>query len=173
MQTQICASWRTRGFILYMPTPLSHRFSALSKSEGCMIINYHFYDRNRVQTTDHFGGAPMTRIHLWVNDIQVVANGLGLIDTGANVTYAAEGLLAAKNINHDREVSNTTGNGPHVIGVNNSAAINLVGLAPNIPVILRRLPSFSRADVLIGRDVLDCFKLVYDPLHGIFTIEDT
>lgn len=138
-----------------------------------MIIDYHFYDGSRAQTTDHHDGAPMTRIHLSVNGIQVVANGLGLIDTGANVTYVAEGLLTAQNISHDREEPNTTGNGSHLIGVNDNALIHLVGLAPTIPVILRRLPSFSRADVLIGRDVLDCFKLVYDPLHGIFTIEDT
>lgn len=142
-----------------------------------MKINYQFYDSAFAPTSDRIAGAPMVPIQLSVNGAVVIggsagATALGLIDTGANATYIDDRLLTSIGVASDRMERNHTGNGPHDIHVNDNAVLQIIGLSLAVPVILYRLPNFGRAAVLIGRDVLDCFSLVYDPRGNSFTLEE-
>jgi predicted aspartyl protease len=130
-----------------------------------MPVPFHFYDRNNNIITDFQAGSPKVKVTV-SNEIEpVLTEVLALIDTGSNVTIVRQDFM--QRFTPAGEVSMQTGAG-FVNATRHVGTVEIVGLGERIGAILVGGP--VRHEVILGRDVLQHFRMIYDPLKPEFLL---
>lgn len=132
-----------------------------------MIATFKFYDLDYNVIADYEGGSPMIKVSVTIEFQRVLENVLALIDTGSNVTLVQLGLI--KNCTPIGITTVQTGGGP--IRANQYAGtVTLPELNETVGAVITEQP--IRHKIIIGRDILRHFRMIYDPLKPEFSLEN-
>jgi hypothetical protein len=131
------------------------------------MISIPILDDNYQPTTDFVFGRPLVRVKAWINGDLVLADGLGLIDTGSRSSFIGQNRLG-NNI-PDNYIPTHHGGGDGVTGVFQYGRLQIENFRP----IDLQLTVFEgrHFDVIIGRDVLRFCHLVMDHSAQIYTLD--
>ena len=129
-------------------------------------INIQFFDKHLQPTQDSFEGSPTVVVDV-DGGRQVLQNERALIDTGCNVTCINDVLIAGLGLVPVGSTDIKT------VGLQGRtdvyrATLSIDGL--NDPVAMEVVARNTRDPVLIGRDLLQRYCMVYDPPTGEFTL---
>lgn len=127
-----------------------------------------FQDDNGKETTNLVLGRPLIPVTVSIQG-QIIAKSLGLIDTGARNTYIREDLV--EGLRPDGSETNNHGGGSSPTKVFSDGWIQIGSFGQQMQ--LRTFPSEQRSFVaLIGRDVLQFFRLRIDPQAQIYALDE-
>ena len=138
----------------------------------------NFINDSGHQTTDFVDGIPIISLDIDVSfKPPTVPNGeirvhltrvIGIVDTGSNATMVSQRLLQGRAGVRDVEAVHMAGVGTTSVHV---AAIGIPKLLRPKLFEVGCIPLKSPLDVLIGRDILSRFKLVFDTPRREFYLE--
>lgn len=131
-----------------------------------MITTFKFYDRNYDVTTDYQGGSPMIRVAVAIDLQPILRDVLALIDTGSNVTIVHRSLLEG----HSPVGQTRTETGAGAINADQYVGtVTILDLNDTVGAVITG--QTIRHKVIIGRDVLRNYRMIYDPLKPEFSLE--
>lgn len=131
-----------------------------------MIAAFKFYDLNYNVIADYQGGSPMIRVSVTIDFQPILTDVLALIDTGSNVTLVQRGIL--KNCTPVGLAAIQTGAG-QISGNQYAGTVTILDLKDTSGVLITEQP--IRHKVIIGRDVLRYYRMIYDPLKPEFSLQ--
>jgi hypothetical protein len=131
-----------------------------------MIAPFEFYDRNYNAIADYQGGSPMIRVSVTIDFQPILTDVLALIDTGSNVTIVQPDLVTS--FEPVGKTTIQTGAGP-ISADQYAGTVRILDLEDTVGAVITAQP--MRHKVIIGRDVLRNYRMIYDPLKPEFLLE--
>ena len=93
------------------------------------------------------------------------------LDSGAGKTLVSEGLVLKLGLRYRADYPAVTGSGKDVFKLY-EANVTFLGKSHHLYVVGRDLPEQARIRALIGRDILDRYKVCFDGKNREITVEE-
>jgi hypothetical protein len=131
-----------------------------------MIAAFKFHDLNHNVVADHQGGSPIIRVSVSIELQPILADVLALIDTGSNVTLVQQDVV--KDFVSVGKTTIQTGAGA-ISADQYAGTVTILDLKDTVGAVITAQP--IKHKVIIGRDVLQHYRMIYDPLKPEFSLE--
>jgi hypothetical protein len=130
------------------------------------MADIEFFDRNWGKTVDSQDGSPCVRVQITFEQDDRSITEYGLIDTGRNLTMVHQ--QAVLGLSPDYQSTSDIANGPMPTPIY-KATICIVGETTPTPIFVGVIKD-GRLKILLGRDFLKPFIMLYDQRHQLFTL---
>lgn len=132
------------------------------------MIKLALLDDLRAPTTDFVFGRVVVRVNVWINGDHVLADGVGVVDTGAR--HCSIALNSTGQNVPDELVPSIHAGGSGTTGIFRLSEIQIDKFR-RLPVTFTQMPVNGFFDVLIGRDALRFCSLVIDHPNSTYTLD--